>query len=216
MAISYTKGMLIERVKKHLANGFPNSSFVITDNEVLLYIDASIPFIMKGQMFENAKVTGFLEVPDAYIVTYALPTLTISSTTGEWFATLPQTPIELPTGYSITDVYFSMNGAKSFSALPLTNKRNTFRNLLPRPSVVFFRVESNVIYFQTGNGILLFNQHAYVQMPISRTSDKNAIMSLPDGALEMLFDKTVAKCLQRLQIPQDIVKDNLPSGNKTS
>ena len=62
----------------------------------------------------------------------------------------------------------------------------------------------------------MWGYEGYVQMPISRTADKDAAMYLPDDAIEMVFNKVVATILQRYQIPQDIVKDNLPPGNKTS
>lgn len=215
-AIIYSKQQLIERVKKHLSDGFPKSSFPVTDNECLLYIDAAIPFVMKGQMFEGAKVSGMFEIPTAYLVTYALATLTRSLVTGEWYAALPQTPIELPTGYDITDAYFSQNGVRSKSVLPLTTKRNTFRDYLPKPGGAFFRVEGQTIYFKVNDGSSLLQYSAYVQMPISRTADKDAAMNLPDGAIEPIFQKVVATILQRYGIPQDIVKDDLPAGVKTS
>lgn len=215
-AITYSKQMFIERIKKHVANGFPHTEFNITDNEILLYIDEAIPATLKGQMYENAKVTGVIDIPEAYLVTYALDTLLQSNVTGEYYGILPQTPMELPTGYDITDVYFSVNGARAQSCFPVTAKRNTYRRFMPKPTGVFYRVEGSTIYFQTIDGYPLTQQNAYVQMPISRTSDKTTMMNLPDGAIEPIFTKVVARILQRLGIPQDIIKDGLPAGNKNS
>ena len=53
MAIVYSKNTLIERIKRHFNNDFPNTDFKVSDNELLLYIDAAIPFVMKGQMDGN-------------------------------------------------------------------------------------------------------------------------------------------------------------------
>lgn len=218
MAVTYSKQMFIERVKKHLANGFPHANFPITDNEIMLYIDSAIPFVMKGQMYENAKVTGIFEVPDAYQVTYNIGSVTVNNITKEWYATLPQTPLELPTGYNIISTYFydTVSFLTSTPAIPRTLKRKNFRYLLPTPTCVYYRCEGNTILYESSNGNSFFNLEAYVVMPISRTSDKTTVMSLPDGAIEPIFQKVVATILQRYQIPQDIVKDDLPAGNKSS
>lgn len=217
MAISYTKGMMIERVKKHLNDGFPGEDFNITDNEILAYIDTSIPFVMKGQMFEMAKVTGFLDVPEAYLVNYQLTISNQNSSTKEWYVTLPQTPLELPTGYDVTNVYVSdPQFGRSDNALPISNKRVGYRRFLPHPNGFWYRLEGQKMYLEASDGSALLDYTLNVQMPISRTDSINDTMSLPDGALEPLFQKTIAAILQRYQIPQDIVKDGLPAGVKTS
>ncbi len=217
MAITYNKQMLIERVKKHLVNGWPGEDWKVTDNEILLYIDSFIPAIMKGQMFENAKVSGFLEVPEAYLLTYELPITLQDPNTREWYVTLPQPPLALPTGYDITRTYVaSPETGASQNGFPIKAKRVTYRNYMPKPSGFFYRVEGSTMFLSTDNGSPLGNYNLYVQMPISRTEDKTAAMYIPDDAIEMIFNKTVSTILQRYQIPQDVVKDNLPPGNKTS
>lgn len=216
MAIAYTKSQIIERIRKHLNDGFPTTDFKVTDNEILLYIDAAIPFVLKGQMFDGVKITNVFEVPEAYLLTYLL-TLTKYAPTNEWVATLPQTPLSLPTGYNITDAYISTPGlGRGQSVFINQTKRVAYRNNMPKPNGVFARVETNKIYLQSYNGASLNQQQLYVQMPISRTADVNDVMSLPDDAIEPIFQKVVATILQRYQIPQDIVSDNLPAGNKSS
>jgi hypothetical protein len=215
-AIIYSKAQLIERIKKHIAGDFTGNDFKITDNEVLLYIDAGIPFVLKGQMFENVKITGVFEVPDAYLVTYLISPLTRNTPTNEWVGTLPQTPLALPTGYNITDAYISQVGSSNQSIFITSGKRVPYRNNLPKPSGLFARVEYNKIYLQAPNGMPLSGQNLYVQMPISRTSDVNDAMNIPDDAIQPLFDYVVGKIAQRFSLPKDIVQDNLPSGNKSS
>lgn len=217
MAIVYSKNMFVERIKRHLANGFPKASFPIFDNEILLAIDAAIPFVMKGTMFENAKVTNVLDVPEAYLVTYNYTVTSFNRPTKEWYVTLAQTPIALPTGYDITDIYFaSESTGKSQSVYFIKAKRAAYRNLMPKPEGIQGRVNGQTLYLQANNGASLLNLQLYVQMPISRTDDINAPMNLPDDAIQPLFDKVVATLLQRYGIPTDIIKDNLPAGNKSS
>ena len=216
MAIPYSKRMLIERVVKHFSNGFSGNDFNISDNELMLYIDAAIPFVIKGQMFENVKVEGFFEIPDAYLVTYQFTVTSKNDSTAEWYVTLPQPPLALPKGYDIPNVYLSINGGRSLNGLPLSNKRASYRNLMPKPNGFYYRLEGYVMYLQANNAASFLNQQLYVQMPISRTADLDAPMSLPDDSISPLFDMVIAKCKDRLGIPQDIVQDNLPAGSKAS
>lgn len=217
MAIVYSKRMFIERIRKHIADGFPDQTFPASENEVLLYIDAAIPFVLKGQMFENAKVFGVFEVPEAYLVTYTISSLTKNRVTGEWYGTLPQTPLALPTGYNINDAYFSDNtGQRGQPVFLIEAKRSAMRDFMPKPNGVSARIEGNKIYMKSNSGYSLYGLSLYIQMPISRTADMDAAMNLPDDAIEPIFQKVVAEILQRYQIPKDIVLDNLPAGNKSS
>lgn len=215
MAIAYTKQMFIERVKKHLADGFAHSSFTITDNEILLLIDANIPVVMKGQMFENSKAIGVFETPEAYIVAYELE-VEQDIKTQEWVATLPQPPVALPIGYSITRAYFSLDGFSTNDVLWVKGKRTGYRDLLPRPTGIFGRVVGSELRLKGDQNQILYGNNVWVEMPTSRTVSKSDVMNLPDDAISMIFDKTVVTLAQRYNLPQDIIKDNLPAGNKSS
>lgn len=215
--VAYNKQQIIERVKKHLNDGFPHQDFSISDNEILLYIDQAIPFVLKGEMFENAKITGIFETPEAYLATYEVTPLTKNAPTNEYVGSLPQAPLGLPTGYNITDAWVSADGfGRGQSVFITSSKRNPYRHFLPKPSGLFGRVEGDQIYLQSYNGTPLIGINLYVQMPISRTDSLTAPLNMPDSAIEPIFTKTVQLILQRYQIPQDIVKDGLPAGNKTS
>lgn len=216
-ALPYTKQAFIERVKKHLADGFPNDDFSITDSEIILYIDAAIPFVMKGVMFENAKFTGVLDVPESWLLTSSYTISNQSPNTLEWYVTLVQPPIALPIGYDIPNVYIAdpTNG-RSDNALPISAKRTAYRNFMPIPNGFNYRIDGQTMLLKASDGGSLLGYNLEVQMPVSRTTDRNAIMSLPDDAIQPIFEKVIATILQRYQIPQDIVEDGFPAGNKTS
>lgn len=215
--IPYTKNQLLERITKHLNNNFKGEDFKVTDNEVLLYVDATIPVVMKAQMYEGAKITGFLESIEAYLLTYELPIATQNANTREWYVTLPQPPLALPTGYDITRTYVaSPSTGASQNGFPIKAKRVPYRNYMPKPSGFSFRLEGQTMLLSMNDGGSLYGYNLYVQMPISRTADKDAPMYMPDDAIEAVFTKVVALILQRTQEPQDIVKDNLPAGRKDS
>lgn len=215
--IPYTKQQLIERITKHLVSNFKGEDFKVTDNEILLYVDAAVPVVMKGQMFELAKVTGFLETIEAYLLTYELPITLQNANTREWYVMLPQPPLALPTGYDIVQTYVaSPSTGASRNGFPIKAKRTAYRDYMPKPSGFSFRLEGSTMLMKMSDGSSLGGYNLYVQMPISRTADKTAPMYMPDDAIEMIFNKVVATILQRYQIPQDTVKDNLPAGVKTS
>lgn len=215
--LPYTKQMFIERIRKHMANGFPNDDYAASENEVLLYLDSALAFGMVGQVYQNAKVEGNLVMPEAYITTYLLSALQQNVSTGEWVSTLPQTPINLPLGYSITNVYFSnVVYGVSDPVLPIRNKRVAYRDFMPKPTGSSYRVLSDKIYVKASNNQPLLGLNLYVDMAKSRTDSLDEVMSLPDDAMEAIFDIVVKKLTMRYQEPKDIIRDELPAGNKES
>lgn len=217
MAIPYTKKMLVERLQIHMANNFPSSESSLTDNQVLLYVDQALAFNLVGQVWQNAKLEGVIDVPEGYLATYNITGLSKDENTGEWRASLPQTPISLPLGYSITEVYFasSANG-KSQTVFPIKNKRVAYREFMPMPTGVRYWVEGQTICLKASNGSSLQGQNLYVRMPKTRTLNINEALLIPDDAIQPIFDTVVKELAQRLQMPQDVVIDNLPAGNKAS
>lgn len=213
----YTKLSLIQRIRKHVTNAIATpDDFPVSNNEILYYLDTAIPFVMKGQMFDNAKVTGFLDTPEAYLVTYNITPLTQNKQTLESYGTLPQTPLALPMGYQIADAYFIDDNGKSNSIIFIKPKTQPYRNLLPAPAGVFGRIEGDTIFIKGTAGQPLFTKSLYVTMPVSRTTDVNAVMDMPDDSIEAIFKNVVAQLMQRYGVPQDILVDNLPAGNKSS
>lgn len=211
MAITYSKKMLIERIKRHMADGFPNDEFTMTDNEILLYIDSALAALLVGNVYGLAKVTGAIATPEAYIVTTELDALIQDNVTGEWYATLPQTPISLPLGYSITNVYFGTE-----PVLPIKTQRVAFRDFMPKPIGSSYRVKGNNIYVKAKDNSALAPYTLYVDMVSTRTSDVNESMNVPDDIIQSVFDTVVERCIKRLAMPKDIVKDYLGAGNKSS
>jgi hypothetical protein len=209
--------MLVERLRRHFSNGFPSSESSISENEMLLYIDEAVPFVMKGQMFENAKVTGFLETPDAYMTTYELPVLTRNAALSVWETTLPVPPLSLPSGYSINDLFFaSEENGVGHNVFIVKQKRLSYRDYMPKPSGVHASIDGKTIRLQHWEGSSLFGLQLYARMPSTRTGGLDDVMNLPDDAISGVFNYVDKIISRRLMMPQDIIKDNLPAGNKTS
>jgi hypothetical protein len=217
MAIPYSKLMLIQRIRKYIANGYPNDDFSTSENEILLQIDQELAFNLVGQVYANAKVEGNLAVPDAYLTTYSLPALTQDTISQTWYTTLPQPPISLPLGYSLDRCYFadSVNGVGIEVAL-IKPKRVAYRKNMPMPLGVLGWVEGSKLNLMASDGSSLLNKTCYVRMATTRTTDVNATMTLPDDAIEAIFNSVVAQLTKRYNEPKDVVKDNIGAGNKSS
>jgi len=212
--IVYSKAQLVERIRKHISDGFSGDDLPVSDNEILLYIDSALAFRMVGQVYENAKIDGNLAMPEAYLTTYLLTDITQDAATGYWYVTLPQTPVSLPLGYSINRVY----SASSPSGItgdfyPIKAKRLGYRNNMPLPSGVRYWVEGVKLWLAASNGFPLFELPIYVQMAKSRTDSMSEPMNLPDDAIQNIFDMAVAELDKRYQQPKDVIKDYLPAGN---
>lgn len=217
MAIIYSKKQLIQRIQRHMNNGFPDTDFKTSANEILLYIDSALAFSIVGKAYEGAKVEGALVAPEAFYLTSSLPTLVQDQTTGYWTTTLPQPPLTLPLGYSISRMYFASTAdGVSQSIMPIKSKRVSYRMNMPLPSGVRYWIEGSKVFLQANEGQSLLGQNVYATMLSSRTNDVNDTMNVADDVLEAIFNTVVGKIKDRMAIPTDIVKDNLPAGNKSS
>jgi hypothetical protein len=211
--IPYNKAMLVERIRKHISDGFGGDDLTITDSEFLLYIDSALAYGMIGQVYNNAKIDGNLAMPEAYLTTYLISNPTQDAPTGRWFVTLPQPPVSLPLGYSITRVYTASNGQMSQDFFLIKNKRLGYRRFMPRPTGVSCYPEGSTLWMEPSNGYPLLGLPIYVQMAKSRTDSLSEPMNLPDDAIQAIFDKVIQEVDNRYQQPRDEVKDYEPAGN---
>lgn len=215
--IAYTKAQLIERIKRHIADDFPNAEFSTTDNEVLLYIDQAAATTLIGQAYNNAKIEGNLCVGEAWYTTYLLPNLAQDSVSGYWYTTLPQPPVNLPLGYSVSRVFFGEAGlGQSREVLPIKAKRVGYRINMPMPTGARYWIEGSKLWIAANDGTSLYGIQLFTTMANTRTESLSETMNLPDDAIEMIFTNVVTKLVQRMQLPKDIIQDDISAGNKAS
>ncbi len=214
--IPYTKKLLVQRIRQDLANDFPDSEFAVSEKEVLLHIDQALAFSIVGQAWNNAKVTGSMDVPEGYLTTYLLSSLVQNTITSEWYTTLPQPPVSLPLGYSITRVYFaSTQNGVSQDVLPIKAKRASYRRFMPRPAGAEYKINGSTIYVTANDGAPLSGQSLYVEMINTRTESMTETLNMPDDAIEMVYNGAYAKLVQRYKMPKDIIEDQIGAGNTT-
>lgn len=213
MALPYSRQQLIQRIRKHVNDGFINDDFSISDREITLYINDAIAFGLVGNMYAGAKVTGALEVPEGYLVTYLLPAVSKDRVSGNWKSTLPQPPLSLPLGHSITRVYFDVgDGSISYDCYPIKTKRTPYRIYMPMQPGIRYWAENSTLWLAAADGTSLYGYPLYVQMPSARSSDMTSPLNLPDDAVNAVFDMVVNKIKQRQSMPRDIISDDLPAG----
>ena len=214
--IAYTKKMLVQRLRQDIANDFPDSEFAFSEKETLLHIDQALAFNAVGQVYNGAKVLGTLEVPEGYLTRYSLASLVQNQITSEWYATLPQPPVSLPLGYSITRCYFaSTQYGVSQEILPIRAKRAAYRNNMPRPAGAEYTVNGNTISITANDGSPLSGLQVYVEMLNTRTSSMTDVMDLPDDAIEGIYNLAYQKLTQRYKMPKDVIDDGIAAGNTT-
>lgn len=214
--IPYTKKLFVQRIRQDLANDLPDSEFAISEREVLLHIDQALAFNAVGQVYAGAKVLGTLEVPEGYITRYELAALIQDPVTSEWYATLPQPPVSLPLGYSITRAYFaSAVFGVSQEILPIKTKRAAYRNNMPRPAGAEYKVNNSIIYITANDGSPLSGLQVYVEMLNTRTSSITETLMLPDDAIEGIYNLAYQKLVQRYKMPKDVIQDDIGAGNTT-
>ena len=217
MALTYSWKQFIERIQIHILNDFPSSESTMTDNQILLYINEAMSSGIIGQVYSGAKILGTMEVPDAYIVRFQLAALTRDTPTGYWVTTLPQPPLSLPLGYSINRIYFANQTNGVGQDVNLIKAKRVGRRIdMPLQFGVRGWVTGNKLWLAASNGASLYNKDCYIEMPSTRAVNMTDAMPLPDDAAEMIFTKVVSRLKERLQLPQDIIADDLPSGNKSS
>lgn len=217
MALGYTWRQLTQRVWRHINNDFPGADYTVSENELLLYLNEAMSSGIVGQVYGGAKILGTLEMPEAYILQFQLAALTWDNVTKNWYSTLPQPPLSLPLGYSINRVYFanSVNG-QGRDCIAIKAKRVGRRINMPMQFGVRYWVTGKKIWLAASDGSSLLNQDCYVEMPSTRVTSLTDSTNIPDDAIEMIFTKMVARLKERLGLPQDTIKDDLPVGNKAS
>jgi hypothetical protein len=82
-ALTYSKKLFIERILRDLLNDFPDADRKLSNNEVLLHIDQAVAFAMVGSIYNAAKLEGTLTMPEAYLSTYSLGTLSKNEANGQ-------------------------------------------------------------------------------------------------------------------------------------
>ncbi len=217
MALTFSWQQLIERIRRHIVNDFPSADLNISEMETLLYINEAMAYGLVGQVWNGAKVLGNIEVPEGYIVQFQLDALTQDTVSGYWTTSLPQPPLSLPLGYSVNRIYPATTGfGQGNDVILIKAKRVGRRKNMPMQFGVRGWVTGAKLWLAASDGSSLLGQAFYAEMPATRAVNLSDQINLPDDAYRLIFDLVVARLKDRLQLPQDIVLDDVAAGNKSS
>lgn len=217
MALDYTWLQFIIRLEKHINNDYPGTDFSVKRNELLLYVNEAMSYGLVGQVWNNSKNMGQMEVPDGYIVQFQLAATTQDTVSGYWTTTLPQPPLSLPLGYSINRIYPASAGyGQGNDVILIKAKRIGRRKDMPMQFGIRGWITDDKLWLAASDGSSLLNQVFYAEMPSTRAVSINDSINVPDDAQKMIFDLVIARLKDRLGLPQDIIQDDLPAGRKDS
>lgn len=209
-----TWGVLIERIRLRLYNGWASIADNIEDGEIVLYIQEAIAVVITQMSNQGLSVDGVRSIPEGFITTYKFAASTIlkDKDTGYYKLTLPQPPINLPLGYSVISPYFAKSASVSLPLIPIHPYQRSYNKTLPTPNyTIFYFVENNTMYLDLAENSIYETGTLYVPMlsPRSATGKDTDLINMPDDAVSMVFDFVIAKLTQRLQTPTDNVNDGV-------
>lgn len=87
---------------------------------------------------------------------------------------------------------------------------------MPFPSGGRYWVEGVKLWAAANDGGSLLSYNFYAQMAKTRTESITETLNMPDDAIEAVFQNVVMKMKDRMQMPKDIIADDISSGNKSS
>jgi hypothetical protein len=190
------KNQLIERVQRYLSNGLVSDDFAPSKNEISLYINDAIAAVVTKTAKGNYGLDAVLSVPEGVLSRFSFTSFTKDSGTGEWYVTLPDAPLSLPLGYSISDVYFTGTKGRGIPCYAVNQKAESYFRNLPRPTAAYYYIEGGKMYLCDINLLATDLTLKVVMVSPSSTNDDSTINLSPDLVQEV-FNIVVAQMTQR-------------------
>lgn len=216
MITTLTYDTFIERIKKRLANGWPNIKFSITDNEILMYVYEATATAITMLSTQGLKLDGIRAVPEGFLTTYKIAASSfVQDTNTSYFSVaMPAPLINLPLGYSISEPYFAGAGVPGLPIILVHARQKGFWNKIPTPDYGVYAWVEGLSFIMDGRGLnlALSGQTLYLRMlsPRSATGNTSDVMTMPDEAIKMVFDLVIDELTKRLQTPKDKTNDGNP------
>lgn len=198
-----TTQQLLDRIKRFYYNNYPSQDSVLSDNEVLLYVNDAAAAVAVKQANDSYAITGTQEIPDGFITTVKISSLTKDSSTGYYYATLPHPPFGIPKGNGINSCFFSGIKGQSKPILYVSaNEVDFFRSLPHPPLAAYYWVEGVTIYLYVPSN-LPPSVSLNVRMATMQTADLDAPINLPPDSIDGIFNVVIEKMIKRKGIKED-------------
>jgi hypothetical protein len=202
-----TTQQMIDRTRRTYYNNYPSDESVITDNEILLFINDAVASIISKQTNEHYSITGIMQVPDGYISTIQITSLTKDSDTGYYKASIPHPPMGLPGDSGIQSCFFVGTKGPSKPVIHVSaNEVDFFRFMPMPPQAAFYWIEGTTLYLYVKT-TLPTSVKLNLRMATMVTSNLNVPINVPPDAIDTLYTMVLAKLIQRKNIISDEVSD---------
>jgi len=202
-----TTQQLVDRILRFYYNNYPSQDSILSNNEVLLYINDAAAAVAVKQANEAYAITGTQEIPDGFITTVKITSLSKDENTGYYYATLPHPPFGIPRGNGINSCFFTGSKGHSRPILYVSpNEVDFFRTIPHPPQAAYYWVEGSTIFLYVPTNIpTSFNLN--VRMATMQTTNLSAPINLPPDAIDTVFSLVIDKMIKRKSIKEDYNTD---------
>ena len=206
-----TKKILVERVIRHLSNGFASDDLTLTNNEVWLYCLDAIAKVSTQRAREGWAMEQVWEIPEGLSTRLKFTSFLRDNELAEYSITLPQLPIGLPLGVSILDVYLAGKRGRSKSFYPIkANRAAYFQETVKGKTDAYYYLLGTKLSL-VGIEMLGITDSLYVVMQSVKdeTTGDNTPLNMPDDMINDVFLLVVNLVRTRYNLPQDNNNDGL-------
>lgn len=198
-----TKAQMIELIQRDVNNGLPFDDAQITDNEISLWLGQSIASVMEDRYKKDAEMESITYMNDFYYATFKNRAVSKDTDTGFYYLSLPQVPLGLPRGISISGIYFkSAEGQLTETVVQVAPQEIDLMRSIPMPkNKIYGWAEGQLFYMMSYKNIK--DLKAVVRMVTSKFDDCDDI---PDNIGVAATDLVIRRLRARTNM-QDISND---------
>lgn len=199
-----TKAQMIELIQRDLNNGLPFDDSQYTDNEISLWLGQAIASVMEQRYKESAEIESITYMNDFYYATFKNRVVSKDTDTGYYYFCLPQVPLGLPRGISISGVYFkSSEGQLTETVIQIAPQEVDLMTSLPAPkNKIYGWAEGQNFYMISYKNIK--DLKAIVRMVTSQFDETSN--DIPDNIGVQAADLVIRRLKARTNV-QDISND---------
>lgn len=202
-----TTSQMIDRVRRAYYNNYPSDASVLTDNEILLYINDAVATAITKQTNENYAVTGIMSVPEGYITTFQITSLIKNEDTGFYSASIPHPPLGLADSSGIQSCFFVGIKGQSKPVIHVSPNEVDFFRFMPSPPLAaFYWIEGSTLFIFAKTN-LPSTTKLNIRMTTMITSDLSSPINVPPDAIDFVYTTVFAKLVQRKSINSDDILD---------
>jgi hypothetical protein len=203
-----TRKVLIEQIRRIFYGGVPNDDATLSEKEVNVYINEAIAYMAKVNYSDAIKLDGIENISDSFYATFKNLSITRDSDTGYYSLDLPQVPLGLSRGYSISTVTFPTSTGLAKSPIPISPRELDYVDQLKQPpSKIFYWAEGKKLWFKSWTNLV--GKFAIVRMVSTENSDIDAEINVPQEYITDIINMVLSQLKIRKGTPEDTVNDGV-------